>query len=98
MSYSGERASIVVQGPMAYTPRRELPKGSSTFQQVMEEIRREKEKEKDLINKTLSAFAAANNKDVSTTPSKNLNGNRWRIASFKLLSRKTSQKDVLSQQ
>jgi len=80
---------------MAYTPRRELPKGSPTFQQVMEEIRREKAKEEDLINKTLSAFEAANKKDLSTTPSKNYTGNRWRMASFKLLSRNTSQKDVL---
>jgi len=86
------------QDPIAYIPRHELPKGSSTFQQVMDEIRREKEREQNLINKTLSAFAKANKKDLSTTLSKNAKGSRWRMASFKLLTRKPSQKDLLKGQ
>jgi len=83
------------QDQIAYTPIQELPKGSSIFQQVMGEIRREKEREQNLINKTLSAFAMANKKDLSTTPSKNAKGSRWRMASFKLLTRKPSQRDLL---
>ena len=100
LSYSvdSQRARMGAQDLIAYTPRQELPKGSSTFQQVMDEIRREKEREQNLINKTLSAFAVANNKDLSTTPSKNAKGSRWRMASFKLLARKPSQKDLIKGQ
>lgn len=43
-----------------------LPKGSVTFQQVIEEIQKEKEAEKALIEKTLNAFATAKKKRKKT--------------------------------
>lgn len=73
-----------------------LPKGSVTFQQVIEEIQKEKEAEKALIEKTLNAFATAKKKTEENVIDKNAKNYRWKMASVKMLSRSKSQRDSIS--
>lgn len=73
-----------------------LPKGSITFQQVLEEIQREKEAERALIDKTLKAFATAKKKPEVNANEKGMRNSRWKTASLRMLTRSKSQRDALS--
>ncbi|KAL4236673.1 hypothetical protein ACF0H5_005057 [Mactra antiquata] len=48
--------STPVNGSRSNVNKQTLPKGSTTFQQVLDEIEKEKEAERKIIEKTLSAF------------------------------------------
>lgn len=63
-----------------------LPKGSITFQQVLEEIEKEKQAERQMIEKTLNAFTSMKKK---SSVNKNGKTNRWRMITMKIKSQKT---------
>lgn len=65
----------------------ELPKGSVTFQKVLEEIRLEKEAEQALLQKTVQAFMGVKKKKTSQTNERIIRNSRWKLASMKLLSK-----------
>lgn len=75
------REASMCNGIVIYKPI--LPKGSTTFQQVIDEIKREKEAEKALIQKTLDAFATAKKKPKVKNDNRNVNTNRWRLMTMR---------------
>lgn len=82
----GENGSIVSRvTPSEIMP--ELPKGSVTFQRVLEEIRLEKEAEQALLQKTVQAFMGVKKKKTSQTNERIIRNSRWKLASMKLLSK-----------
>ena len=76
--------------------RSPLPKGSAIFQKVLDEIEKEREAEKALIEKALKAFATVKKSPANNGDSKNARNNRWKMASYKMLSRSKSRSDSVS--
>lgn len=64
-----------------------LPKGSEIFQQVLEEIRREKEAED---TKTQTAMEDADKKVNDNGGDKSVGSSKWKVASTRMLTRTRS--------
>lgn len=73
-----------------------LPKGSDTFQKVLDEIKQEQEAEKSVLENTLDAFMGVKRRKASQTSDRVPRNSKWKLASMKVLNRKLSERNTLN--